>query len=108
MARGHPPPHCENTQVLREAITEDDDDVAKTKGLISCAVTAQLICAFDFPYMQKAGFLMMAHFRWYCCLFSQVKAIEKHDSVLTSSQQIDRLLRPGSTYFNLNPFDVSA
>ena len=26
MARGHPPPHCENTQVLREAITEDDDD----------------------------------------------------------------------------------
>ena len=25
MARGHPPPHCENTQVLREAITEDDD-----------------------------------------------------------------------------------
>ena len=22
----HPPPHCENTQVLREAITEDDDD----------------------------------------------------------------------------------
>ena len=26
MARGHPPPHCENTQVLREAITEDDDE----------------------------------------------------------------------------------
>ena len=26
MARGHPPPHCENTQVLKEAITEDDDD----------------------------------------------------------------------------------
>ena len=26
MARGHPPPHCENTQVLREAITEDDED----------------------------------------------------------------------------------
>ena len=26
MARGHPPPHCESTQVLREAITEDDDD----------------------------------------------------------------------------------
>ena len=24
MARGYPPPHCENTQVLREAITEDD------------------------------------------------------------------------------------
>ena len=32
MARGHPPPHCENTQVLREAITEDDDgDVQKVE-----------------------------------------------------------------------------
>ncbi|XP_045199199.1 dnaJ homolog subfamily C member 8-like isoform X2 [Mercenaria mercenaria] len=38
--------------------------------------------------------------------YSEVKAIEKHDSVLTSKQQIDRLNRPGSTYFNLNPFDV--
>lgn len=38
--------------------------------------------------------------------YSQVKEIEKRDSVLTSSQQIDRLLRPGSTYFNLNPFEV--
>lgn len=38
--------------------------------------------------------------------FPQVKEIEKRDSVLTSSQQIDRLLRPGSTYFNLNPFEV--
>lgn len=36
----------------------------------------------------------------------QVKEIEKRDSVLTSIQQIDRLLRPGSTYFNLNPFEV--
>ena len=26
VVRGHPPPHCENTQVLREAITEDDED----------------------------------------------------------------------------------
>ena len=24
VARVHPPPHCENTQVLREAITEDE------------------------------------------------------------------------------------
>lgn len=36
----------------------------------------------------------------------QVKEIEKRDSVLTSSQQIDRLLRPGSTYRNLNPYEV--
>ena len=36
----------------------------------------------------------------------QVKTIEKRDSVLTSAQQIDRLLRPGSKYSNLNPYDV--
>lgn len=36
----------------------------------------------------------------------QVKEIEKRDSVLTPKQQIERLLRPGSTYFNLNPFEV--
>jgi DnaJ family protein C protein 8 len=34
-----------------------------------------------------------------------VKEIEKRDSVLTSKQQIERLLRPGSSYFNLNPFE---
>ena len=32
--------------------------VAKTKALISCAVTVQLICAF-ISHMQKSGFLMM-------------------------------------------------
>ena len=31
--------------------------VAKTKALISCAVTAQLIWVIVFAYMQKAGFL---------------------------------------------------
>lgn len=36
----------------------------------------------------------------------QVKEIEKRDAVLTPKQQIDRLLRPGSSYFNLNPFEV--
>lgn len=38
--------------------------------------------------------------------YTEVKQIEKRDSVLTSAQQIDRLLRPGSSYFNLNPFEV--
>lgn len=37
---------------------------------------------------------------------SEVKAIEKKDSIYTSKQQIERLLRPGSSYANLNPFDV--
>uniref|UniRef100_A0A673FN00 J domain-containing protein n=1 Tax=Sinocyclocheilus rhinocerous TaxID=307959 RepID=A0A673FN00_9TELE len=39
--------------------------------------------------------------------YTEVKQIEKRDSVLTSKQQIDRLLRPGASYFNLNPFEVS-
>ena len=33
-------------------------DVGKTKALIICAVTAQLICAFV-SHMQRASFLMM-------------------------------------------------
>ncbi|KAM8841124.1 dnaJ homolog subfamily C member 8 isoform 1-T1 [Spinachia spinachia] len=38
--------------------------------------------------------------------YTEVKQIEKRDSVLTSKQQIERLLRPGSSYFNLNPFEI--
>ncbi|XP_068755320.1 dnaJ homolog subfamily C member 8-like [Montipora capricornis] len=37
---------------------------------------------------------------------TEVKEIEKRDSVLTGPQQIERLTRPGSTYFNLNPYEV--
>ena len=33
--------------------------VAKTKALISFAVTAKLICALVFEYMQNVGFLMV-------------------------------------------------
>jgi len=38
--------------------------------------------------------------------YDEVKAIEKRDSTLTNQQQLDRLTRPGATYFNLNPYDV--
>jgi len=38
--------------------------------------------------------------------YTEVKEIEKRDSVLTSKQQIERLLRPGASYFNLNPYEV--
>ncbi|XP_030074631.1 dnaJ homolog subfamily C member 8 [Microcaecilia unicolor] len=38
--------------------------------------------------------------------YTEVKQIEKRDSVLTPKQQIERLVRPGSSYFNLNPFEV--
>ncbi|CAJ0585241.1 unnamed protein product, partial [Mesorhabditis spiculigera] len=38
--------------------------------------------------------------------YTDLKETEKNDSVLTPGQQIERLLRPGSTYLNLNPFEV--
>ena len=38
--------------------------------------------------------------------YKDLKATEKADSVLTPKQQIERLLRPGSTYRNLNPYEV--
>ena len=38
--------------------------------------------------------------------YADLKQTEKKDAVLTSTQQIDRLLRPGSTYRNLNPYEV--
>lgn len=38
--------------------------------------------------------------------YSDLKSTEAEDAVLTSTQQIDRLLRPGSTFLNLNPFEV--
>ena len=42
-ARGHPPPHCENTQVLREAITEDDDDDDGGNSACTFAQSDQLL-----------------------------------------------------------------
>lgn len=38
--------------------------------------------------------------------YIDLKFTEKRDANLTSEQQIDRILRPGSTYLNLNPFEV--
>jgi len=38
--------------------------------------------------------------------YADLKATEKKDSTLTPKQQIDRLLKPGSSYRNLNPYEV--
>jgi len=38
--------------------------------------------------------------------YQELKQVEAKDAVLTPVQQIDRLLRPGYTYRNLNPFEV--
>ncbi|XP_003384077.1 PREDICTED: dnaJ homolog subfamily C member 8-like [Amphimedon queenslandica] len=42
----------------------------------------------------------------FSAFLSEVKQIEKRDSVLTGTQQIDRLLRKGAKYANLNPYEV--
>ena len=39
--------------------------IAKTKALISCSVTAQLICAFVFAYAKSKLFQDMVHFNKY-------------------------------------------
>lgn len=60
-----------------------------------------IFCCFFFTRCSIVFFSQIFPF-----LIVQVKQIEKRDAVLTSDQQINRLLRPGSTYFNLNPFEV--
>ena len=54
---------------------------AKTKALISCAVTAQLICAFV-SYMQKVDFLMM----W----LIEDLALPKYNKITKSNTNIDK------------------
>ncbi|QQP53863.1 DnaJ -like protein subfamily C member 8, partial [Caligus rogercresseyi] len=38
--------------------------------------------------------------------YKDLKETESADSALTGKIQIERLLRPGSTYRNLNPYEV--
>ena len=38
--------------------------------------------------------------------FSEIREVERRDSVLTKEQQIKRLTKPGSKYGNLNPYAV--
>ena len=46
---------------------------AKTKMMISCAVTAHLICIFVFTYMQNAGFLM-----YFYSIGNQLNVVDGH------------------------------
>ncbi|CAB1321173.1 unnamed protein product [Coregonus sp. 'balchen'] len=61
---------------------------------------AEMAAAGGEPSAQSGPDDLFNHF------YTEVKQIEKRDSVLTSKQQIVRLLRPGSSYFNLNPFEM--
>ena len=56
VARGHSPPHCENTQVLREAITEDDDDDEVIINLF------RFICLYLYPYLLKTWHMKSCFF----------------------------------------------
>eukprot|EP00041_Stephanoeca_diplocostata_P024997 m.644462 g.644462 ORF g.644462 m.644462 type:complete len:172 (+) comp22649_c0_seq5:104-619(+) len=38
--------------------------------------------------------------------FAEVKTIEKRDEVWTAEKQISRLTKPGSSYRNINPYEV--
>uniref|UniRef100_A0AC35GX94 J domain-containing protein n=1 Tax=Panagrolaimus sp. PS1159 TaxID=55785 RepID=A0AC35GX94_9BILA len=38
--------------------------------------------------------------------YTDLKSTEAQDASLTPAQQIERLLRPGATFLNLNPFEV--
>uniref|UniRef100_A0A1I8AV45 J domain-containing protein n=1 Tax=Steinernema glaseri TaxID=37863 RepID=A0A1I8AV45_9BILA len=52
---------------------------------------------------QRHRFVDMSDFDQF---YSDLKKTENKDAKLTSKQQLDRLLKPGSTYLNLNPFEV--
>nr|CAG4648882.1 EOG090X0DLG [Polyphemus pediculus] len=61
------------------------------------------------PSFNSVGNSDLDHTKVEACFqefYTEVKEIEKRDSVLTSKQQIDRLMRRGSSYFNLNPYEV--
>lgn len=53
--------------------------------------------------IKRLEFFIMTDFEQF---YNSLKFTELKDSFLTSKHQIDRLLRPGSTYLNLNPFEV--
>ena len=51
--------------------------VAKTMALISCSITAQLICAFVFAYNMKSSFFHeVAHFLLNGCIYESIRLIE--------------------------------
>ena len=80
VAHGHPPPHCENTQVLREAITEDDDDEKSLDFIIDQmphnALSDQgqnnlCLLTFVLPYNRFYSFLSLKNMKavlllWIC------------------------------------------
>ena len=55
--------------------------VAKTKALISCAVTAQLICGFVFTFYAKAEIVI------YCCVTADILQFYRYVSETVLYQQ---------------------
>ena len=65
MARGHPPPHCENIQVQREAITENDDDGFHliTVNHFICRIVFRRVQSCHSPYVVSL-FLLCRSLNW--------------------------------------------
>lgn len=86
-------------------------DIIQKKIKMYCdSLVCQELCIvlfFTVLFCCCCCFVLLEYLDIYFIYFLQVKQIEKRDSVLTSKQQIDRLLRPGASYFNLNPFEVT-
>ncbi|KAJ1372324.1 hypothetical protein KIN20_034459 [Parelaphostrongylus tenuis] len=86
------------THVLRTGFMVDD---LLTIGHTSWFLKARIPVS-NIP-SPKIFLWVMSNFEQF---YDDIKATEQEDSTLTSQQQLDRLLRPGSTYLNLNPFEV--
>ena len=54
-------PGCKATEdgYRLDILDQDGRGIVLTKALISCAVTAQLICVFVFSHILKSGFFMI-------------------------------------------------
>ncbi|KAG7169725.1 DnaJ subfamily C member 8-like [Homarus americanus] len=70
-------------------------------------VPARQCASYEVPRLwYSLPSLLLSNVTSLCNKVEELKETEKRDSVLTSKQQIDRLLRPGASYANLNPFEV--
>lgn len=64
--------------------------------------------AFVLDWLSEADTAGMAEEKKVSQFLNVLGKVEQQDSVWTSEKQIERLLRPGAKYRNLNPFEVRA
>ena len=79
--------------------------VAKIKVLISCAVTAQLICTFVSHVMQKACLLITPLFFCFCSIFQYKMGLRKGCPAIKRLAQVNLKFLSKSYYF-LSDFNI--